>query len=242
MDVLSHRDRPRAELGRGAAPPLEIVIDLEADNVLLRAALARSATADVRRDLVTQELKHRIGNLLAVVQAMARHTFNSADAASLELFTSRLHALGAAQAVLIETEAGATTMEKVVVNALAPHCVTGDRATISGPEVALDGRRAHALTLALHELATNASKYGGLSVEHGWIEVSWTTDNGLLNFLWREHEGPPVSAPTRTGFGSRLITRNLGLAFHAEIKLVFREEGLECTFHAPLLEKLEGAI
>ncbi len=241
MDALTHRGRPLFEHGRDAPLPLEIVIDLEADNVLLRAALARSASADVRRDLVTQELKHRIGNLLAVVQAVARHTFKSADAESLEIFTSRLRALSSAQAVLIETEAGATTMEKVVVNAVAPHCVTGDRATISGPEVPLDGRRAHALTLALHELATNASKYGGLSVERGWIEISWTTDDGLLNFLWREHEGPPVSAPTRTGFGSRLITRNLGLAFHTVIKLDFPETGVECTFHAPLLEKLEGA-
>lgn len=220
----------------GAPPPLEIVIDLEADNVLLRAALARSASADVRRDLVTQELKHRIGNLLAVVQAIARHTFTGADAASLEIFTARLHALAAAQAVLIDTENRATTMDKVVVSALAPHCSEGHRATIAGPEVALDGRRAHALTLALHELATNAAKYGALSAERGWLDVSWTTDNDLLNFRWREHGGPAVSAPTRTGFGSRLITRNLGLAFRTEVELIFREEGLECAFHAPLLE------
>lgn len=224
------------------ALPLEIAIDLEADNVLLRAALARSASADVRRDLVTQELKHRIGNLLAVVQAVARHTFSSADAASLENFTARLHALAAAQTVLIDTENRATTMEKVVVDALAPHSMEGHRTTIAGPEIALDGRRAHALTLALHELATNASKYGALSQELGWIEVSWTSDNGLLNFLWREHEGPPVSAPTRTGFGSRLITRNLGMAFHTEIKLLFLEQGVECTFNAPLPETSDAVV
>lgn len=237
---MNERDRLTIGPGAGASAPLEVVIDLEADNVQLRAALARSATADVRRDLVTQELKHRIGNLLAVVQAVARHTFKKADAASLEIFIARLHALAAAQTVLIETESSATTVEKVVVSALAPHCRTGDRATISGPVVALDGRRAHALTLALHELATNASKYGALSLERGWIEVSWTTEDDLLNFLWREHEGPVVSAPTRTGFGSRLITRNLGLAFHTTVTLDFAKTGLECTFQSSLIAKPEG--
>lgn len=210
-----------------------IAIDLEADNILLRAALANSASADVRRDLITKELKHRIGNLLAVVQAMARQTFKDADAASVEIFNSRLLALAAAQKLLIDSETRAASMVEVVTSTLAPHCADGDRAKISGPEVALDGRRAHALTLALHELATNAAKHGALSIDNGWIEIVWAQENGSLSLVWREHGGPAVVAPQRRGFGTTLITRNLGLAFRGKADLEFHEDGLVCRLVAP---------
>ena len=203
--------------------------------MLLRAALAKSEGAGERRDLATRELTHRIGNLLAVVQAIARHTFRDADPASLEDFSARLHAFGAAQKLLIDTETQAAMMATVVGNALAAHCGDDDRATILGPDIPLDGRRAHALTLALHELATNAAKYGALSVDGGWVEVVWTRAAGQLDFLWREHGGPPVKAPTRSSFGSLLITRNLGVAFSGESVLAFNEAGVECRLAAPLL-------
>jgi two-component sensor histidine kinase len=213
----------------------EMLIALEADNALLRAALARSEGAGVRRELITQELKHRIGNVLAVVQAVARQTFRNADAASVEDFTARMLALGAAQKVLIDSETQAAKIANVVSDALAPHCIDGQRAAISGPELALDGRRAHGLTLALHELATNAAKYGALSVEDGRVEVVWTSIDGALDFLWREHGGPPTVAPTRRGFGSRLITRNLAIAFGGEVELDFKPTGVECRLRAPML-------
>lgn len=235
--MMPNRQETATELrgrlsGKRHLPP-EIAIDLEADNVILRAALASSASADVRRDLITQELKHRIGNLLAVVQAIARHTFKSADAASVEDFNARLLALAAAQKLLIDSETRAASLTEVVTSTLAPHCSDGDRAKISGPEVALDGRRAHALTLALHELATNAAKYGALSTDTGWIDISWTVTDGELCFMWREHDGPPVIPPERRGFGSALISRNLGLAFRGKVDLDFNEDGLTCRLVAP---------
>ncbi len=208
--------------------PPEHLIDLLADNAQLREALALSEGAGVRRDLITQELKHRIGNLLTVVQAIARKTFANADEQSVADFTSRLNALAAAQALLIDSETRAAMMSDVVRSALAAHCAEGGRCKMSGPDIPLDGRRAHALTLALHELATNAVKYGALSVDGGWLEISWTDANGQLDFVWREHDGPRVVAPTRKGFGSRLITANLGIAFLGEAELRFHEAGLEC--------------
>jgi two-component sensor histidine kinase len=220
------------------APPElvpELVIDFEAENALLRSALALSEGAGVRREIVTQELKHRIGNLLAVVNAIARQSFSHADAASLQNFSARLLALGAAQALLIDSGTRAATMADVVRNALAPHVADRDHWVISGPEVRLDGRRGHALTLALHELATNAAKYGALSVDGGWVEIAWTDEDGQLDFVWREHDGPPVTAPTRRGFGSTLISRNLGVAFGGEVDLGFKEEGVECRLRAPAL-------
>ena len=215
-------------------PPPDLVIDFEADNVLLREALVRSVSAGVRRDLVADELKHRIVNLLAVVQAIARQTFRDGDAESLADFNARLAALAAAQKLLIDAESDAAKLRDTVITALAPHCADGDRCTIAGPIVALDGRRAHALTLALHELATNAAKYGALSAERGWIEVIWTNVGGTLDFLWREQGGPPVATPTRKGFGSRLITHNLAAAFDGAVDLTFKSAGLECRLQAPL--------
>jgi two-component sensor histidine kinase len=209
------------------APP-EVLIDLVADNAQLREALAVSEGAGVRRELITQELKHRIGNLLTLVQAIARRTFANAEEASLADFTARLNALAAAQALLIDAETRAAMMSDVVRAALAGHCPEGDRFTISGPDIALDGRRAHALTLALHELATNAVKYGALSIDAGRLDITWSVEGGQLDFLWREHSGPPVTAPTRKGFGSRLITGNLSIAFLGEVDLDFKESGLEC--------------
>jgi len=233
--VVDHAAKPVGERsnGRRHLPP-ELAIDLEADNALLRAALAQSVGAGVQRDLVSEELKHRIGNLLAVVQAVARHTFKEADPASLDTFGTRLHALAAAQKLLIETETRPATMADVVRDAVAPHCSEGDRAAISGPEVALDGRRAHALTLALHELATNAAKYGALSNDGGGITVSWTHDAGVLDFTWCEHGGPSVTAPDRKGFGSALISRSLGSAFAGEVSIMFHKAGVECRLHAAL--------
>lgn len=224
---------PRKRQSRDHYLQPELAIDLEADNVMLRAALANSASADVRRDLITQELKHRIGNLLAVVQAVARHTFKHADAASVENFNARLLALAAAQKLLIDSEARAASLTEVVKSTLAPHCSDGDRAKISGPDIALDGRRSHALTLALHELATNAAKYGALSTDKGWIDISWTVTDGELCLMWREHDGPPVIPPERRGFGSALISRNLGLAFRGTVDLDFNGDGLTCRLVAP---------
>lgn len=215
-------------------PRPELPMDLEEENALLRAALARSEGAGVRRDLITQELKHRIGNLLSVVQAVARQTFKDADAAKVDDFSARLLALGAAQKLLIESETRSAKIAEVVAMALAPHCIDGERATISGPETALDGRRAHALTLALHELGTNAAKYGALSVNGGWIEIVWTITEGELDFLWREHGAPVAVAPTRRGFGTLLITRNLGIAFAGTVDLSFNPSGVECRLQAQL--------
>ncbi len=224
---------PDGRSGKRYHPP-ELLVDLEADNALLRTALARSEGDSVRRDLVTQELRHRIGNLLTVVQAVARHTFKDADPLSIEDFSARLHALAAAQKLLIDSETRPAIMADVVREALSPHCSDGDRAAISGPPIALDGRRAHALTLALHELATNAAKYGALSLDGGWIELTWTGANGQLELVWREHEGPAVAAPARQGFGSMLITRSLGAAFGGKVDLDFRKDGVVCRLISPM--------
>lgn len=215
-------------------PMHDFVMDVEAENARLRVALALSESTGEQRDLVAQELKHRIGNLLAVVQAIARQTFREADEDHVADFDARLVALAGAQKVLIDSRSRAAMLKDVVAAALAPHFSEGARCRTSGPDVSLDGRRAHALTLALHELATNASKYGALSNDAGWIEVTWLAE-GRLDFIWREHDGPPVTTPTRRGFGSLLVTRSLGVAFAGEVELSFDRSGVQCRLRAPLM-------
>ncbi len=198
----------------------------------MRAALASAEAAGIERELVSQELKHRIGNLITVIQAMARKTFRDADFGRVANFTARLGALAAAQALLIDCETKAATLSHVVRHALAPHA-SRERFSISGPELVLSGRQAHALTVALHELATNATKYGALAVDAGEVEIAWTETNDELNFLWRERDGLPVSPPTRTGFGTSLITTNLKTAFAGTVELSFPAEGVQCRLRAP---------
>ncbi len=212
----------------------EQLIDLVAENVGLRAALSVSEGASARRELVSLELKHRIVNLIAVVQAIARKSFQDADAIRVEDFNSRLRALAAAQTVLIDAETEPASLLEVARLALAPHISNAEQIAIAGPHVALNGRQAHALTLALHELATNAAKYGALSVEGGAVEVSWTNVENRLEFLWRECQGPPVQAPVRSGFGSSLIRINLCSAFLGVVDLRFEPGGVECRLSAPL--------
>lgn len=236
---VSTRLRPRGDSESHVSA--EQALDLVADNALLRAALAKSKGAGVRRDLITQELQHRMGNLLTVVQAIARQTFASADAASVDAFGARMRALAAAQKVLIDSETRVASIRQVVADALAPHCADGAKVRISGPDMALDGRRAHALTLALHELATNAAKYGALSTETGWIEIAWSDVAGQFDFLWREHDGPSVLPPTRRGFGSTLVSRNLSLAFAGKVDLDFNHTGVTCRLRAASASTSENA-
>lgn len=210
----------------------DALIDLVLENSDLRAALAKSESAGIERDVVNQELKHRIANLLAVVSAIANKTFREADPETLRDFTSRLVALSAAQTLLIEAETRPTMLGEVVREALTAHL---GRCEASGPEVAVTGRQAHALALALHELATNALKYGALSAQAGCVTLRWTLADGMLEFYWTESGGPPVATPTRRGFGTTLITQNLNSAFSGHGEVFYEPGGVEFRLRAPYL-------
>ena len=109
--------------------------------------------------------------------------------------------------------------------------------SLRGPSVLLPAKPALAIALALHELCTNALKYGSLSDETGRIDVEWhreASDRPMLRLLWREFDGPPVAPPARTGFGSRLIQQALARDLDGEVELKFNPDGLICTIDAPL--------
>jgi two-component sensor histidine kinase len=198
----------------------------------------RAKTQAARADV--DELRHRLKNTLAVVQAIANATMVSG--VSMEDaragFNSRLEALARAHDILFQSNWARASLRTIIDGILAPYANNRrNRIRAKGPEVSLAAKPALAFGLALHELGTNAAKYGALSNDEGYIEIAWTLasppQGGEFRLRWRERNGPPVSPPRHTGFGTRLIKRNLAAEFKGEVELEYHPDGLECTIYAP---------
>ena len=161
--------------------------------------------------------------------------------AARQAFLTRLRALANAHDLLTETRWTAASMRGVLGAALAAHAEGNERVSISGPDLDLTPKMALSLALAVNELTTNAAKYGALSNEAGRVEIAWSKrqtdpDGGRqLEWTWREHGGPPVTAPSRSGFGSILITRVLAADFGAEARIDYPPEGVTCVLTMPLV-------
>jgi PAS domain S-box-containing protein len=218
------------------------------------AGLARDVTetkrAEQQRELLIGELNHRVKNTLALVQALAAHTRHAAvsPADFEQAFTSRLHALGHAHDLLTQTHWKGTSLNQVIETALAPFSVydhSHARVEVSGPEVWLNSNTAVTLTLAFHELATNAAKYGALSSNKGRVRIFWEAqpagDPNEVLLQWRESGGPTVEAPSRKGFGTMLIEKVLAYEAEGEAKLEFRPEGVAFVFRLPLSSNVQLA-
>ena len=181
-----------------------------------------------RNRLLSLELRHRLKNTLTIVQAIARSTFKSGSAVErLPEFEARIAALAAAHKSLVESDWQRAEVAVVARTALAT--VAPDRIAIEGPEAHVDADVAMTLALALHELCTNAAKYGALLGSEGKISCEWSRDEDWLHFLWRETGGPPVSPPAHRGFGSQLLERFLQ-ADGKGGELEFPPSGVICRF------------
>ena len=192
--------------------------------------------AESQQQLLTGELEHRMKNMMAMVGAVANQTFRAAATKeeALNSFTARLHALNQAHDILTKSSWTIAPMMGVVEGALAPHRTGEGRFRIGGPDVELTPKQGLSLALALHELATNATKYGALSVPTGMIDIKWdcpvSSEGQTLCFEWRESGGPVVTLPKRRGFGSRLIERTLSSDFGGSVEMDFNPTGLICRF------------
>ena len=195
------------------------------------------------RAVLSRELHHRVQNTLASLQAVVSQTMRRAnslpDAAAT--LTARIQAMAAANTLLISEDFGSVSMHELVMRSLAPFGVEdADRFRLSGPDLRLPPQLVTAYALALHELATNASKYGALSAAVGVVEVDWRIEGGQdhprLHMLWRETGGPPVTPPRRTSFGTQLIQRVLATEIGGRVDLDFRSEGVVFTAVAPLAD------
>ncbi len=185
-----------------------------------------------RQAMLNQELSHRLKNTLALVQAIAAQTLRGiADKAAVRAFELRVDALSRAHDVLLQRSWAAANIRDIMNGVLEMH---GDisRIHLDGPDVSFAPKAALSLSLLLHELATNAVKYGALSVPEGHVEVSWRKQNLDLNLHWKEVGGPPAKQPTRVGLGSRLI--NMGLVGTGGVTKCYDESGFEVDFIASL--------
>jgi two-component sensor histidine kinase len=199
--------------------------------VRMATTIARGETL---HDLLIEELNHRVKNTLAIVQAIAVQTFRSASRVERDKFEGRLGALAEAHNLLnIEKWQGAEFRD-VVGRVLQPYLLNNpDRLRMSGPKVPLPPRRAVVLSMIVHEIATNAAKYGALSNENGTIRLDWEiiTEKARpkLRLVWAEAGGPPVFEPVRRGFGSRLIERSARDQLGGEATIDFLPRGAVYT-------------
>lgn len=202
-----------------------------------RATEALKEAVD-RQALLTQELEHRIKNTLATVSAIAHQTMQGEVYADVrQVFTARLIALGRAHDILTKSSWTAASIMQVVESALAPHSPGLDRINITGPALNLLPRPALGLALAVHELATNALKYGALSNARGIVDISWSNDSSGFRFTWSERGGPTVSEPSpeKKSFGSRLIEKMLAADFQGRVTTTYQPDGIKCELRAPSL-------
>ena len=205
--------------------------DME-DIALAIAAHAAVAIDNARqmksKELLLNEFKHRMKNTLSTVQAIAGQTLRKSREDERDAFIGRLHALAHAHEALTGEEWDRAPVGELVRRTLAPF--ETERFVVEGPEAFLDGNNALHLTMALHELATNAVKYGALSNESGKVVISWSVANDGLVVAWQEKDGPTVEAPKRKGFGSVLIEQATG----GRAELEFPAHGVKCTLTLPL--------
>ncbi|WP_315760808.1 PAS domain S-box protein [Sphingomonas sp. Y38-1Y] len=186
-------------------------------------------TAEEQKHLLMQELSHRVKNTFAMVQAVVFQTMRGADPELMDKLQSRLAALSRAHEVLLQESWSATTITALLDRVLRREA-EGDRVELDGPEFEVKPDAALSLSLLLHEMATNATKYGALSAEDGRVSVAWRLEDGCFRLCWDERGGPPAQPPTRKGFGSKLIA--MGVCGARRVDLEYGVAGLSASFEA----------
>ena len=197
-----------------------------------RAAPAGGADLDVS-SIRMLELRHRIKNLLAIVQAVTNQTLRSGRSIeeARKALNGRLSAMGEAVDMLLATAWSEGGLHELIDRALVGE---RDRVEVDGPEVTLGPDAVMALSLVFHELESNSMKYGALSSDAGRVTIGWSLDDGRLSLSWEERDGPPCAPPLREGFGSRMIAKLVGGRFKGASETDYRADGLRWTLRAPL--------
>lgn len=192
-------------------------------------------TTEKQLQTLLAELNHRSKNLLALIQAIARQMAGTSDQLEVQPFLDRLQSVGRNQDLLVHAEWQALPLDEVIRSQLAAFSSLFDtRITIGGPPVELSADHVQSFGMAFTELAVNASKYGALSNESGRIDIGWTTDDGAFAIWWHESEGPPVKRPSRTGFGSQVVTTMLEYSVGGSVELQYADTGLRWRLTCPL--------
>lgn len=219
-----------------------LTIDLDGHPIGLHA-VARDVTDqrafDEQQQLLINELNHRVKNTLALVQGLALQSFKQRRtvAEGQDIFQARLGMLAAGHDLLTREKWEGATVGALVDDATAPYADPPGRILANGDPVVLTPQAAISLGMALHELGTNAAKYGALSCPEGRITINWTLgQDRTFTFLWQETGGPAVSPPTRQGFGLRMIEQALSSDLNGKVSVDFAPDGITCRITATLPE------
>ena len=226
-----------SDVVRGPAGNPQRIIGVVAD-------VTERRRAEDRQRLLINELNHRVKNTLATVQSIAAQTLRAAPdtASALEAFEARLLALAATHDLLTTESWHGARIGDVASSAMAPFETTRrPQIQRSGPAVWVSAQRALALSMALHELATNAVKYGALSRPEGRVAIRWRkSKEDEITLTWVEQGGPRVEPPTRSGFGTRLMQRSLARELTGAVAFEFAPEGVRCDIRFPLNEAVQA--
>jgi two-component sensor histidine kinase len=201
----------------------------------VHTVLDRLAAAEARATTVAREMQHRVQNTLALVQAVARQTFRTAEdlGAAQRVFAARLDALGRAQTLIADEIDADVGIDALIKAALSPFDI--GQFTLNGPSIVLPKDASVSFALLVHELATNAAKYGALSSAAGRIEILWTEEPDQRACLtWKERLGPAVIPSARVGFGSKLL-RTAFPQGAGDASIAFEPDGVRCTITFPIV-------
>jgi two-component system CheB/CheR fusion protein len=184
--------------------------------------------------MINRELKHRIKNLFAIADSVCQQTINAGGSAKemTRAASGRLLAIASAQDLLSTTATEGADLKELVEKLASSLAPSPSRIKVEGHSLRLTVNTTTPFALILHELATNALKYGAWAQERGWVHVSWSaTSDDLLQFKWREHDGPILAPPVREGLGRKLIKSSLP---GARVEHSFKPDGLQCEIDLPL--------
>ena len=201
---------------------------------MMDTVVETTATVRAREDaqLLSRELGHRLKNTLTLVQAIAAQSFREfSDTQAVQSFGERLSALGYAHDLLLRQDWSGSSLRDAAIESLRPHEGPG-RLTFAGPDVRINSRATVTLAMILNELATNAVKYGALSVPGGAVEIAWSVEGETFVLDWRETGGPAACEPTVVGLGTRLIDRGFG--FDSRVQRKFGDDGMHLTITSPV--------
>jgi PAS domain S-box-containing protein len=231
---LLRLDAEEHVLVAGMANDVTAKVRLEAE---LRASEERYREIARNLELLNHELAHRVKNTLATVQGIATQTRRHAQSPDEfdEKFRDRLAMLARAHALLARSRWESVELGEIVHSMLSPYPqLSKGGIVVDGEAVVLPARKALALSMILHELSTNAVKYGALSKPEGKVVISWQSNDGRVTFTWREKDGPPVAPPSGKGLGSNLIGRITSFELEGTGGPEYRPDGLVCELNFPL--------
>jgi PAS domain S-box-containing protein len=206
--------------------------------------IARNITEQVelrrRLELLHREVDHRAKNVLQIVQALLHLTRASTLDQYIAALEGRIRTLAAAHTQIAENEWRGADIDCLLDDTLAPFRGSPDKVTLGGPALFIQADAAQALAITIHELATNASKYGALSTPEGSVSVTWAVDGDQLRIDWLERGGPPVAIPSSHGYGTRVIESMLPNQAQGTVRLDWRRDGLSCVMGIPI-KQLSGS-